>query len=162
MSATLLSEYLKEQTDGIEAFGELELRMQRAVIRQEWEELDRVIPTSQTLARELESLDERRHSLVRKLKASVGLPENAPFGELVVRLPEDERAPLAQAFRALQVAVLKVRGVTSGIDSYVRGAVRSTNKLLQEVFPDHRGTFYSRLGRRSPADGRAMVVDRRL
>jgi hypothetical protein len=162
MSAEQLCELLTKQSEGIEAFGVLEQRMQRAVIAQEWAELDRVIPASEALAEQLELLDQRRHQLVSQMKRSHGVPPDAPFGELLVHLPAERRRLLATAFRGLQVAVLRVKSLTNGIDSYVRGAVKATNRLMHEVFPDHRGTLYSRLGRRSPADGRAIVLDRKL
>lgn len=162
MSAQQLCELLIRQSDGIEAFGALEQRMQQAVLDQRWEELDRVIPASEALARELETLDAARHEAVLELKRACGVAEHAPFGELLARLPEDNRRPLAAAFRSLQVSVLKVKGLTNGLDSYVRGAVKATNRLMHEVFPDHRGTLYSRRGQRAPADGRAMVIDQRL
>lgn len=162
MSAEQLCDVLKRQSEGIEAFGALEQRMQQAVLEQRWDEIDRVIPASEALARELEALDIQRHEAVLAFKQSLGVAADAPFGELLARLPEEHRRPLATAFRSLQVSVLKVKGLTNGIDSYVRGAVKATSRLMHEVFPDHRGTLYSRRGQRAPADGRAMVVDRRL
>ena len=162
MSAEQLCTVLIKQSEGIEAFGALEQRMQDAVLEQRWEELDRVIPASEILAGELEGLDQHRHELVAELKAAHGLAAEAPFGELLTHLSQEQQRPLAAAFRALQVSVLKVKSLTNGIDSYVRGAVRTTNRLMNEVFPDHRGTLYSRRGHRTHADGRAMVVDRRL
>jgi hypothetical protein len=55
-----------------------------------------------------------------------------------------------------------VKGITGGLDSYLRGAVRTNKAVLDQIFPDQRGTLYSSRGRREDADGRAMVLDRKL
>lgn len=153
---------LAKQAETLLEFGRLEQELQDAVLERDWPAMDSLVPRMEGLSRELAALDTRRDALFGQAKAAVGVPQNAAFGEFVQRLDEADRRDLTALFRSLQVSVLRVKSVTRGIDSYVRGSLKTTNDVLGLVFPDQRGTIYSRHGRRSPADGRAMVLDRHL
>ena len=157
-----IKESLARQAELMLEFGEREHELQQAVLDRDWPAMDALVPRMESLSRELAALDARRHELFLEAKAEVGLPEEASFSEYAQLVPADDRRELTSLFRSLQVSVLRVKSVTRGIDSYVRGNLRTTNEMLGTLFPDQKGTIYSRHGRRSPADGRAFVLDRHL
>ena len=157
-----IKESLARQAELMLEFGQREHELQQAVLDRDWPTMDALVPQMERLSRELVALDARRHALFLEAKAEVGLSEEASFSEYVQRTPAEDRHELTSLFRSLQVSVLRVKSVTRGIDSYVRGNLRTTNEMLGTLFPDQKGTIYSRHGRRSPADGRAFVVDRHL
>lgn len=157
-----IKESLARQAELMLEFGRREHELQQAVMDRDWPAMDALVPRMENLSRELAALDARRHALFLEAKTAVGLPADATFSEYVQRIPEADRHELTTLFRSLQVSVLRVKSVTRGIDSYVRGNLRTTNEMLGTLFPDQKGTIYSRHGRRSPADGRAFVLDRHL
>ncbi len=153
---------LTHEAELMTEFGEREQDLQDAVLRRDWPAVDALVMTMEEQSRRFARLDERRHELVVAAKVDLGLRAEASFGELVDHVPEPDRRDLIAGFRTLQVSVLKVKSVTRGIDTYVRGSLRAAQDVLGEVFPERKGTLYSRKGRRTHADGRAMVVDRHL
>ncbi len=162
MRAEEIRTTLTEEAELLMEFGEREQELQQAVLRRDWPSVDAHVAAMVEQSRRFVRLDERRHELIAGAKADMGLRPEAPFGELVDRFPEADRQELHALFRSLQVLVLKVKSMTRSIDSYVRGSLRAAHDVLGEVFPDQKGTLYSRRGRRMHADGRAMVVDRHL
>ncbi len=153
---------LTRQAQVLTEFGDREQELQEAVMRRDWPAVDELLSTLDQDSRRFATLDEERHALVSDAKTQVGLPSDAPFAELIEHVEEGDRRELVALFRSLQVSVRRVRSVTHGIDAYVQGVLRATHDVLGEVFPDQKGTIYSSRGRRSFADGRAMVVDRQF
>lgn len=162
MTIELIKEVLADQARLMLEFGRHEQELQESIIAREWSRTDALVATMTNLSNELAGLDARRHEAIVAVKRSLGLAEDASFAELLARCSDSDRADLTSLYRSLQLSVLRVKSVTRGIDSYVRGSLRATNEVLGVVFPDQKGTLYSRRGHRAPADGRAMVLDRRL
>ncbi len=162
MGVAQVKELLAAQAEAMLAFGAQEQELQSAIINRDWSRIDVLVPQMQRQGAELEALDARRNAAFAAAKSQCGLSDNAKFQEFIERVDEEDRRELTTLYRSLQVSVLRVKSVTRGIDSYVRGTLRTTNEVLGEVFPDQKGTMYSRRGKRSPADGRAMVLDRHL
>jgi hypothetical protein len=162
MRVAEIKELLAAQVKAMEEFGVREAELQSTILDRDWPTIETLLQTIQKHGAELEQLDLRREELFLQAKADAGLAADAAFGELLAHVDEVDRRELAALYRSLQASVLRVKSVTRGIDSYVRGTLRTTNEVLGEVFPDQKGTIHSRRGRRSPADGRAMVLDRRL
>lgn len=153
---------LARQVELMLHFSEQQQELQDTVLGRDWATLERLIPAMERTSRESATLDSRRHELIGDLKRAVGVQADATFAELLEHFPDSQRDELSSLYRALQVAVLRVKSLTRGIDSYVRGSLRTSNEVLGAVFPDQKGTLYSRRGRKSPADGRAMVLDQHL
>jgi len=162
MSVVRVKELIAAQADAMLAFGTHEQELQTAIMNRDWSTIDSLVPRMQRSSAELEATDAARHDAFVVAKRELGLSSDASFSDFIDRVNEDDRRELTALYRSLQVSVLRVKSVTRGIDSYVRGTLRTTNEVLGEVFPDQKGTMYSRRGKRSPADGRAMVLDRHL
>ena len=153
---------LHEQTREMDEFGEKENELQRAIVAQEWERMSLLTPQLELLSTELERIDAKRHEIVTELRSARGLPPESTFAELISNAEPEQRRALTDAHRALQIAVLRVKSLTSGIDAYVRGSLKTANAVLGELFPEQKGTMYSRKGMSKPAAGHAIVLDHRL
>ena len=153
---------LAEESGLFLEFGQLERELQDAIIARDWAAMDAVVAGLDVIGRRIVTVEQRRSEVVAEVRRAAGLPADATFGELASRVPEQERAELGRLHRSLQISVLRVRSITGGIDSYVRSSLRSADTVLGEVFPDQKGTIYSRRGGASRPDRRAMVLDRRL
>ena len=153
---------MARQAEMLTEFGDHEQQLQDAILRRDWPTVDTLIAAMEQDSARLATVDAERHTLITDAKTEVGLPPNAPFAELIEHVDEPLQRELASLRRSLQVSVRRVRSVTRGIDAYAQGVLRAAHDVLGEVFPDQKGTLYSSRGRRSPADGRAMVVDRKL
>lgn len=162
MKVERIKELLSTQADTMLEFGEQEQRLQDAILKRDWSAVDALVSSMEITSSTASTLDRRRHDLLLEAKREIGLREDASFGEFLEHVAEDDRRELGTLYRSLQVSVLRVKSVTRGIDSFVRGSLRTTNEVLGTVFPDQKGTMYSRRGHRAPTDGRAMVIDRHL
>lgn len=157
-----IKELLAAQAALMLEFGNREQELQTAVMQRDWPAVDKLVSVMRIMSDELAAMDERRNEAVGDLKAALGARTDASFAELLTRLPTREREEVTALYRSLQVSVLRVTSVTRGIDAFVRGSIRTTNEILGEVFPDQRGTLYSRRGQKAHADQRAIVLDRHL
>ena len=162
MGIAHLKAQLKKQTELLGEFGKKEFGLQKAILERDWPAMDSVMPELERLSATLEGVERRRHSVVSKLKVAAGLEEGAPFAELVLKAKSRDRAELTTLYRDLQIAVLRVKNHTSGIDSYVRSSIRTANTVLGDLFPERKGTIYSSSGAQSPVRGSAMVLNHEL
>ena len=162
MATKQLQNLLQREAKLFEKFGRREDELQRVIVGRDWDALDAIIPDLERLSFEIQATEKQRHAAVFEAKASCGKDPETPFVEYLHDLDDTERNTLATLYRALQVAVLRVKSLTGGIDSYVRGSIRTSNAVLGELFPEQKGTMYSRNGTSSPAKRTAMVLDHEL
>jgi len=162
MGISQLKILLRKQAELLAKFAVTEHELQDAIVERNWPAMDAVMPSLERLSKSLEAVERKRHHVVDKLKRTAHLPADAPFAELVSRVDQDDRSELTALFRDLQVHVLRVKNHTGGIDSYVRNSMKTANTVLGELFPDRKGTIYSRQGTQSPVRGSAMVLNREL
>lgn len=153
---------LEKQSELLAEFRRKEAELQEAIIERDWPAMDAVIPELERLGDELEELEGQRAAAVAASKEELGLEADSPFPELLAKVEPQDRAELTSLYRTLQIAVLRVRNQTSGIDAYVRNSVRTANTVLGEIFPERKGTLYSRSGAHRPAHGTAIVLDHEL
>ena len=162
MSLDGLLTILQQQAEMMERFGEKERELQEAILGQDWDAMERMTPILEALSHDLASIDEKRHATVVQIRSERSLPDTATFAEIVRGSDAELRKALTRAHRQLQIAVLRVKSITGGIDAYVRGNLRTANAVLGEMFPEQKGTMYSRKGVSKPAAGHAIVLDHRL
>ncbi len=162
MSLDRLKALIALETEQIASFADAQGALQGAILERDWASLERLIRLLEAASQEIAAVEQERVVVFADACARFGVAVEAGIGELIAKAPEGERAELLACTRALQVATLGAKGRTEQLDAYVSGHVRTTNALLHEVFPDQKGTIYSRCGRRSPADSSALVVDRHL
>ncbi len=157
-----LVELMSQQSEKLEAFALLQQGLQKAIVARDWDDLESSMDRLNEFSSELELIESERIRWAREITGSLGLPDSTPVSELRVHLSKADSRQLMRAQRGLEISIMKVRGVTGGIDAYLAGAVRMNRDVLNQLFPDQRGTMYSRRGQRAQADNRAIVVDRKL
>lgn len=162
MAIAHVKSHLERQSDLLAEFGRREADLQEAIIERDWPAMEALVPELERMGDELEALERQREAAVAETKAELGVSRESPFPELLSKLGAREGAELASLYRDLQIAVLRVKNQTSGIDAYVRNSVRTANTVLGEVFPERKGTLYSRTGAHTQAHGSAIVLDHEL
>ena len=162
MAIAHVKSHLVRQSELLSEFGRREADLQEAIIERDWQAMDAVIPDLERLGDELEHLERQREAAVSASKQELGLDPEQSFPELIAKAEPQERAELASLYSNIQIAVLRVKNQTSGIDAYVRNSVRTANTVLGEIFPERKGTIYSRTGAHRQAHGSAIVLDHEL
>ena len=149
-----LQHVLEREASLFEKFGKREHELQRVIVGRDWDAMDAIIPDLERLSMEIQATEKQRHAVVAEAKTAVGFADDAPFVDYLQSLQDDAREKLTQLYRDLKVAVLRVKSLTGGIDSYVRGSIRTSNAVLGEIFPDQKGTMYGRAGTSSRSSRR--------
>ena len=162
MSLDRLKALIALETEQIVEFVDAQGALQGAILERDWASLEQLLGSLDAASQRIAAIEQERIEAFADACARYGVAAEAGVGELIAKVPDSERAELLACTRALQVATLSAKGRTEQLDAYVSGHVRTTNALLHEVFPDQKGTMYSRCGRRAPADSSALVVDRQL
>lgn len=162
MATEQLQTLLHREAMLFEKFGTRENELQKVIVGRDWDAMDAIIPDLERLSWEIQAIEKQRHAAVTEAKAAAGKNPETSFVDYLHDLTDGERKTLTELYRSLQVAVFRVKSLSGGIGSYVRGSVRTTNAVLGELFPDQKGTMYRRNGKSSPAKRTAMVLDHEL
>lgn len=136
--------------------------MQSAVIGRDWTTLEAAIGRIHDYSETLTALERERHDAYRQLRNDLGLHGDAGFYDVLTRLDNEPRARLAKLYRELKVAVMRMAGQNESLQSYVDTSSKTLNAVLEELFPQRKGTIYGRSGAVSGSDGRAFVVNQSL
>jgi hypothetical protein len=111
--------------------------------------------------RMIEEADAARDEAFMLLKEAMDMPQESAFTAILPELPEDRRRELEESWRAMRVAIVRLK-TSAGRMRYAAEAMADTfNRILEQVFPYRRGKLYSRTG----APTRALathIVDHRL
>ncbi len=137
-------------------------RLQEAVLNRDWESLEEQIQALQGRAKDAGTLEEQRKATYGRLRQMLGLGPEESFFELLCLLDEEERAELASLYRGLKIAVMRVASANGGLEAYVQSSTETIQAVLKELYPERKGTIYSRTGRIQRHDDRAFVVNQSL
>ncbi|AFG36887.1 flagellar export chaperone FlgN [Spirochaeta africana] len=153
---------LQQQVQLLESLAGCEHRMQQAVMRKNWHELDESLHQLQTISEEIHRCEQDREQSFASLCRQLNLPESSRFAQVVGHLPDENRREITSLYRRLKIAVLRVQTITSGVDAYINTTVETMNQIVEEVFPGARGSVYSRDGSVYGKQPPAMVVNHQL
>ncbi len=157
-----LEEVLDNQISLLDSAAEEHSALQKAVINRDWGTLEHSLSRLESRSHELEKLEEARQSAYRRLREECGLGESDTFYELLTRLENAPRSRLAEKYRMLKVAVMRLSGQNSTLAGYVSKSSESLEAVLAELFPQRKGTIYRRSGAASAREGSAFVVNQTL
>jgi hypothetical protein len=133
-----------------------------ALRTRDWAACEAAMTTLDALSKQLEDLEFTRHTAYTALAGRYGA-EDLGFYDLVVLLDKKHRDGLAEAYRELKRAAVRIESMNSSIAAYARISGETVRTALEHLFPHKRGTLYSRAGTASPgADDHPMVVNRHL
>ncbi len=136
--------------------------LQSAVIGRDWRALEEYMSRLNVRSGELSELERQRHDAYRRVREQLGLDGDDGFFEVLTRLENGSRSRLAELYRNLKVAVMRLAGQNGNLESYVSASSETLEQVLGELFPQRKGTIYGRSGVATAKDSRAFVVNRTL
>lgn len=151
---------LGEQTEMIDMLGEKQAELQQLVAEKKWDEMEQLVPRMTQLSEAIASIEAQRNEAFAEIAASFGGVES--FANVLSRLPEEIRRQVSERYRALKIAVLRLQSRTATMDAYVRSSMSTNRGVLQELFPEHATSGYTREGHGHFSTASAVVVDREL
>jgi hypothetical protein len=162
-SETRLYDLMTAEIELLEEFGQREQELKEILHRNDWDSLSNLIKDLAPLTERIDELETRRHEEFAELRRKLGEGPNTGFYHVIVHLPEAERDRYFRLYRRLKMTVLKIQGITWGIDTYIRTVTGTMNQLLNEMFPFRKGTLYGRDGcEKKRLFPEPMVVSRTL
>ncbi|MFW5729248.1 MAG: flagellar export chaperone FlgN, partial [Spirochaetota bacterium] len=117
---TALIDALEEEVALLDSFVKRERELRELVMDRNWPALERSIGVLNEAARSIEAAEDRRHRAFARLAQRLGLGAEASFYDLVSHVPQESRQDLVDLFRELKVSVMRVQGLNSGIESFVK------------------------------------------
>lgn len=157
-----LERVLKSQIELLERTAVEHRELQSAVMDRDWQALEEYMARLSVRSGELSELERRRHDAYRNLREQLELDSGDGFFEVLTRLDNGPRARLAELYRNLKVAVMRLAGQNGNLESYVSASSETLEQVLAELFPQRKGTIYGRSGVATAKDSRAFVVNRTL
>ncbi|MDC7127316.1 MAG: hypothetical protein PQJ46_17265, partial [Spirochaetales bacterium] len=106
--------------------------------------------------------EEQRNLVYIELKKLLNKKSDDGFYSVALHLEGDCRERCLSSYRKMKVALLRMQGITIGIDQYVKTVGDTTRSVLDEVFPHRRGDIYSKSGNKKPAQNDPMVLNKQL
>lgn len=133
-----------------------------AVVAKDWPSLDRVIRVMDGYSRKIVHADEQRARVYDALRSRLGLREGGLFSDVLDAIPFESREQLSNLFRELKIAVMRVRSLTGGVETYVESSNQTLRSVLQELYPERKGRLYSRSGATTEHADTPVVVNHHL
>ncbi|MFO8042559.1 MAG: flagellar export chaperone FlgN [Alkalispirochaeta sp.] len=135
---------LNQQAELIGQLASYEGTLQEVVAQRNWAQLEQMLPVMTQVSEAINEIEARRNEQFSEIAATLGGEES--FARVLSRLPEELRSELSSAYRALKVSVLALQSRTAGMDAYIRATISTTRGVLQELYPEHMSSGYSRDG----------------
>ena len=157
-----LKNLMQIEIDLLNGFTRLEVKLQEAFLRRDWPELDALVSELGSLSGRIEAMEQRRHNTFLELKVSLKLAEKMTFHRVIMEMSGEDREELADLYRKLKIAVIRVRGATGRLGYYFRSVSDSANRVLSELLPYRKGRIYSRVGLPRVVEEASLVFDREL
>ncbi len=157
-----LAKLMKEETDLLNEISSEEEKLQKALRASNWNDMEVVINKLTPLSQRMEAIEEKRNTVFQKLKIRLCKKESDGFYAVAAHMEGRTREDCLSGYRKMKIALLKMRGITSGIDQYVRTVGETSRTVLNEVFPHRKGSLYSSNGNTKPAAADPMVLNRHL
>lgn len=157
--AHTLIEALEHEVSLLDSFVQKERELRDVVMDRNWPALEEIISALNEAGTSISTAEQKRHRAFTDLAESEGLSGDVSFYDVVSHVPQEDRQYLVDLFRELKIAVMRVQGLNSGIESFVQARSSSLNDLLEVFGPSHRGKVYGRDGAQTHKGREALVVD---
>ncbi|MCK5153393.1 MAG: flagellar export chaperone FlgN [Spirochaetales bacterium] len=153
---------LEKEIAHINEFTEVEKSIMDSVIENNWDTLEGAITQCNDISQIIERLDEQRETCVEILRVKSGEDSYAHFYRLTSNLETENKNRINDLYRDLKLAVLNLRNISWRIDAYTGTVTGIMKQTLKEIYPNRRGSLYSRSGMIKEADSNPMVLNRKL
>jgi hypothetical protein len=121
------------------------------------------LATAEEIQRSAQSIGEAdavRDEAFISLREALRLPRESAFSAILPILPDAERELLETSWRALRMAVVRLKIETGRMRYSAEALSQTLNRILDEAFPYRKGKIYSRRGKPTSVSG-ALLVDRK-
>ena len=157
-----LEKLMKKEIDLIHRFSETEEKIKEILVKKDWLCLEKKLREINILASRINDTEEKRNDVYQAMKLYCRDDEVKSFYLFAAMFCPDRKDILVALYRELKVGVMKVKNITSRIDTYVTTVVSTVDKVLDEVYPLRKGTIYDVSGAKSQIIHQPMVLDREL
>lgn len=157
-----LKEILNREVELLEGFADREQELQKAILDRKWDRLEGIIDGMSETSQQVLEVERERHECYMSVRREYQCGEEGSFYDFAALLDIGDRMEISELYRRLKVAVMRVQALTGGIGTYVNSATAAVRDILDELNPQRRDRIYSKHGRRSSPDERAMVLDTHL
>ena len=157
-----LANLMKKETELLNKISSEEEKLQKALRENNWENMERIICSLNPITVKMEQVEEERNKTYLKLKSKLNKKEDDGFYSVAVNMNDQNREDCLGAYRRLKIALLKMQGITAGIDQYVHTVGETSRAVLEEVFPHRKGRIYSNRGSEKPVQADPMILNRHL
>ena len=157
-----LAGLMEKETDLLNEISSQEEKLQKALRANNWEELESIINRISPLSLKMEKVETDRDKVYKKLKEKLEKKEEDGFYSVAMHMKGKTRENCLGGYRKMKVALLRMQGITAGIDQYVRTVGETSRIVLDEVFPHRKGKIYSNNGSAKPVQADPMVLNRHL
>ncbi len=157
-----LEEILQQEIESVMLFQKQENLVKACLSSRDWPGLEQNLKQVQIRAGELEALESLRLRVWTELKSLIGDNEATDFYQVVSSLPQASRRTLTDLRGKLKVAVVGLKGLTSGLENYVEVTSSLIQGAIQEARPSLRGKIYSHKGQIKQTGTASLVLDRQF
>ena len=157
-----LAELMETETELLNEISHEEENLQNALRKNSWDEMELIINRISPLSVRMERVEIDRDRVYQKLKVRLKKSDDDGFYSVAMHMKGNTRESCLGGYRKMKVALLRMQGITAGIDQYVRTVGETSKAVLDEVFPHRRGKIYSNNGSAKPVQADPMVLNRHL
>ena len=157
-----LIEILEKEIELVNSFTKVENSILDSVIANNWDVLEFSIDQTQDISLAIESLDKEREVCVELIRKELGEDSDTHFYHLTVNMESDKKNKINDLYRELKLSVLNLQNMNWRIDTYVGTVTGIMKQTLKEIYPNRRGSLYSRSGIIKEAESNPMVLNKKL
>lgn len=161
-TAEHLIDVITRETELIDSFSTVEASVMESVINNNWDSLEPELNQAEKLSGLIESLDKKRELAVEAIRTEIGVETGMHFYRLTAGLEREQRDQLNELFRKLKLSVLNLQNMNWRIDAYVGTVTGIMKQTLKEIYPNRRGSLYSKTGSLREAQNNPMVLNKKL
>jgi chlorite dismutase len=161
-SVETLAQLMDRETDLFSQVLAEESVMTSTIRARDWPQLEESIKKIDEIEKTIQHIETERNEVFLALCREAGLAESASFYHWAVRLPEDRRATLTESYRQLKFKAMEARASGAAISNHLAESKNLLNSLLEELFPQRRGSIYTKNGRSKKAELASVVVNHKF
>ena len=161
-NSILLMEILEKEVNLVNSFIAVDNLIMDSIVNNNWDVLEPAIKKTKKLSHSIEKLDKRREVCVDILRKETDSDSDAHFYHLTVNMEEDTGNKVNNLYRDLKLAVLNLQNINWRINTYISTVTGIMKHTLKEIYPNRRGSMYSKTGAIKEAESNPMVLNRKL
>ncbi len=162
MNSTILQKFISsanKQTGSLDMFVTEQRLMNAAMRSREWIALESAMERANRAAAELAADEKKRMEAWHSLLTDLGFPLDTPSAKVISVIPQEYRVMLGDSCRKLKTAGVRARIENESLRAFAGSAASTLAGIMEELYPDRKGTIYGRTGNARPAGAVPIVLD---